>query len=472
MKLPLNPNVELFEWGPAPMRFYYNSDWEAIMTLFPKTFPPETWPASIIISKNRNMAVIAEYPAIRASGESIFWHYMFQQSVRKRIWDAWQADVAAVHNWQTEVKEVRDLSRLPQREFMTLWGKMQSVLYQFWTNALIPELANYGADKPIENELRVFIKDDQVLRSAMEILTTPETMSFYQEEELALAQTSDVQAHARKYFWIENGYGGVRTLSANYFAKRKKELSPNLKQELNQRLTEIKHKKNEIQQKYHLSLHVIEMCNTFVNGLEWQDQRKKMIVMYIHYKELMLIEASHRLHIGEDDLRNFGTAEILEMLQGEKPSSKIIADRRIGFAALMIPNKELQMMDSATALNYWKTYLEKQVDPNITELKGIVVSSSPKPIRGRVTILHDPLHADLFPKGNILVAPMTTPEYIFAMKKSSAIITDTGGLMSHAAVTSRELGIPCIVGTKYATTWLKDGDTVTVDTEKGVVRKL
>ena len=76
----------------------------------------------------------------------------------------------------------------------------------------------------------------------------------------------------------------------------------------------------------------------------------------------------------------------------------------------------------------------------------------------------------MFPKGGILVAPMTTPEYIFAMKKSIAVITDTGGLMSHAAVVSRELGIPCIVGTKIATKVLKDGDMVEVDANRGIIK--
>ena len=58
------------------------------------------------------------------------------------------------------------------------------------------------------------------------------------------------------------------------------------------------------------------------------------------------------------------------------------------------------------------------------------------------------------------------------MKKSSVIITDAGGLTSHAAIVSRELGIPCIVGTKIATQVLKDGDLVEVDAEKGIVKIL
>ena len=84
----------------------------------------------------------------------------------------------------------------------------------------------------------------------------------------------------------------------------------------------------------------------------------------------------------------------------------------------------------------------------------------------------DPRDINPLANGEILVTSMTTPEYVFAMKKAAAIITDAGGLTSHAAVTSRELGKPCIVGTKIATSVLKDGDTVEVRTDTGVVKVL
>jgi pyruvate,water dikinase len=72
--------------------------------------------------------------------------------------------------------------------------------------------------------------------------------------------------------------------------------------------------------------------------------------------------------------------------------------------------------------------------------------------------------------GDILVSPMTTPEFVPAMRRASAIVTDEGGITCHAVIVSRELGIPCIIGTKIATRVLKDGDEVEVDAEKGVVR--
>ena len=67
---------------------------------------------------------------------------------------------------------------------------------------------------------------------------------------------------------------------------------------------------------------------------------------------------------------------------------------------------------------------------------------------------------------------MTRPEFMPILNKAAAIITDEGGLTCHAAIVSRELDIPCIVGTKVATQILKDSDRVEVDSERGIVRKL
>lgn len=74
--------------------------------------------------------------------------------------------------------------------------------------------------------------------------------------------------------------------------------------------------------------------------------------------------------------------------------------------------------------------------------------------------------------GDILVTTMTTPDFVILMQKSGAIITDEAGLLSHAAIISREFGIPCIVGTKKATLIIKDGDLVEVDANKGIVKIL
>jgi pyruvate,water dikinase len=88
---------------------------------------------------------------------------------------------------------------------------------------------------------------------------------------------------------------------------------------------------------------------------------------------------------------------------------------------------------------------------------------------GVVKVLKSPKEIDKVKSGDVLVAEMTSPDFVPAMKKAAAIVTDQGGQTSHAAIVSRELGIPCVVGTKEATKKLKEESVVTVDGSKGNV---
>jgi len=90
---------------------------------------------------------------------------------------------------------------------------------------------------------------------------------------------------------------------------------------------------------------------------------------------------------------------------------------------------------------------------------------------GPVKVIHSPKDIDKVLEGDVLVTEMTSPDYVPAMRRACAIVTDTGGRTSHAAIVSRELGIPCIVGSGTATTALKTGQVVTVDGQSGKVYK-
>lgn len=104
-------------------------------------------------------------------------------------------------------------------------------------------------------------------------------------------------------------------------------------------------------------------------------------------------------------------------------------------------------------------------------LKGL--PASPGLASGKVHIIDDPKDINEFKKGEVLVTLMTSPDWVPAMKKASAIITNNGGMTCHAAIVSREMQIPCLVGTasrgKAATTVLKTGQEITVDAKDGVV---
>jgi len=96
-------------------------------------------------------------------------------------------------------------------------------------------------------------------------------------------------------------------------------------------------------------------------------------------------------------------------------------------------------------------------------------SASPGIASGHVKIVKSPNEINKVNQGDVLVAEMTSPDYVPAMKKASAIVTDKGGLTSHAAIVSRELGVPAVVGTDSATTSLTTGQVVTVDGGEGLV---
>jgi len=107
------------------------------------------------------------------------------------------------------------------------------------------------------------------------------------------------------------------------------------------------------------------------------------------------------------------------------------------------------------------------IDP--AEIKGQIAYKGK--VQGRCRIVLDYQNAS-FEKGDILVTGMTDPHFVELMKKASAIVTDGGGMLSHAAIVARELRTPCIIGTKIATQVLKDGDLIEVDADNGVVRIL
>ena len=110
-----------------------------------------------------------------------------------------------------------------------------------------------------------------------------------------------------------------------------------------------------------------------------------------------------------------------------------------------------------------------------TDRKVIVkgLPASPGLVSGRAHVILDPSRIDEFKDGEILVTEMTAPDWVPAMKKAKAIVTDSGGMTCHASIVSRELGIPCIVGTKSrgesATKAIMDGIDITVDATNGVV---
>ncbi|MDU2066310.1 MAG: phosphoenolpyruvate synthase [Sporomusaceae bacterium] len=114
---------------------------------------------------------------------------------------------------------------------------------------------------------------------------------------------------------------------------------------------------------------------------------------------------------------------------------------------------------------------KEQVTNRRVVTKGL--PASPGRVSGKAHVILDPSLIDQFKEGEILVTEMTAPDWVPAMKKAKAIVTDAGGMTCHASIVSRELGIPCVVGSKSrgvaGTTAIEDGMEITVDATNGII---
>ncbi|MBC8500402.1 MAG: hypothetical protein ISS25_03735 [Nanoarchaeota archaeon] len=118
----------------------------------------------------------------------------------------------------------------------------------------------------------------------------------------------------------------------------------------------------------------------------------------------------------------------------------------------------------------WKYIQSKTSVQKTSTLKGTPASLG-KAV-GKAFVAKSSSTLKKFEKGGILIAPATSADFVPVMRKSAAIITEMGGITSHAGIISREFNVPCIVGVKNATKILKTGDKIEVNADKGVIKKL
>jgi phosphohistidine swiveling domain-containing protein len=115
--------------------------------------------------------------------------------------------------------------------------------------------------------------------------------------------------------------------------------------------------------------------------------------------------------------------------------------------------------------------IEKTILPKTDQVRGSIAYKGK--IIGKVKIvLHPNTYTGVFESGDILVTGMTRPEFLPFLEKASAFVTDSGGALSHAAISAREMKKPCIVGTGNGTKIFKDGDMVEVDADNGIIKIL
>ncbi|MBI5452039.1 hypothetical protein HY945_01125 [Candidatus Gottesmanbacteria bacterium] len=186
----------------------------------------------------------------------------------------------------------------------------------------------------------------------------------------------------------------------------------------------------------------------------------------VYFARNLFTETARRMAIKPEETTYLQENEIVSFLSGKSNHfQKLISERKKGFVLYLDTNKKLVCLQGKDITKVLSTFHLLSKEEEIKEISGTVASKG-KAI-GIVTIIRGVKDLEKVKEGNILVAVTTHPDYVPAMRIAAAIITDEGGITSHAAIVSREFGIPCIVGTKNATRVLHDGDKVEVDAIAG-----
>jgi pyruvate,water dikinase len=186
------------------------------------------------------------------------------------------------------------------------------------------------------------------------------------------------------------------------------------------------------------------------------------------------MEAFWRVHLPQEflDVAFVVTPEELAALVRRELSAKdvtVIRERLKGYG--LFNGRVHPLVDLQRALSEAGVHLDDhEAGAGVSEVRG--TTAQPGRVFGLARIVIKKTDLEQVQPGDVIVAEMTNPDYVPWMKRAAAFVTDEGGMTCHAGIVARELGKPCVVGTKIATKVFKDGDMLEVDAMNGLVRRL
>ena len=299
-------------------------------------------------------------------------------------------------------------------------------------------------------------------------ISSPVTQSFLSKKEEFLWQIKNAPLKEKKdlaekflnsFFWVNSSYSGSNAFSAENILKEADKINQLKKLDFNL----LKEQKKLLIEKYGFSENEKKWVYWTEFLIDWQDSRKRHIFRAIFALDQAFLEISKRYGVELRLLHYLLPREIYKEIKNRTLMET--AKRRIKGCVFIKQLGGTSIFDGSDFTEFEKAIMKKHGEVEI--LTGS--SASLGTATGAVKICTTLDSLGRVRKGDVLVASMTRPEYIPAMKKAVAIITDEGGITSHAAIVSRELGIPCIIGTKNATKVLKDGWIVQVKANHGQV---
>jgi phosphoenolpyruvate synthase/pyruvate phosphate dikinase len=340
-------------------------------------------------------------------------------------------------------------------------------------------LAEYMAAEAGEYAAKM-ITDNKEQKQFLEVQLLPNNASGIRRERkhllsIALEKNKKtkqkmIEQHVKKFAWIP---------CLNYFDKPwtkdffKKELGKTSIQSARKELKEIESHTRSMNKlvrdvSKRLSNHDKKFMERARASVTIKDDRDDTRREAYYYSTNLCRAIAKKLNISDSEFLLHTYSEIILALQKDKHlSKKELVSRARGYVVVWEHGKRVIKTGSE-----YKKILRETVGPKKSskQIGGIIASSGH--VIGKVKIVISGADLDKIKQGDILVAVTTHPEYLPAMRKAAAFVTDEGGITSHAAIVSREMKKPCVVGTKHATEVFKDGDKVEIDAIKGIVRKI
>lgn len=277
-----------------------------------------------------------------------------------------------------------------------------------------------------------------------------------------------------KYCWLTYGFAGPAMNKEDFIIKIKDIINEKIEPE--KLIKEIKSKKEKtnlkkkIIKKLCINRQHKKLFKVFTDIIFLKGYRKDSMFFGCYIRDKFLKHIGEKQKISLRLMQFLLPTEIEKAIQGEI-NKEILQERFKYMMTLYIEGKGLFVKHGKEAKEIVKKLKFKKVKiTNKNELKGMCASVGHA--TGTAKIINKPEDMKKMEKGDILISEATNPNLMYAIKKAAAIVTNVGGIACHAAIVSRELGKPCLIGTKVATKVFKDGDIVEVDADKGVVRKI
>ena len=372
---------------------------------------------------------------------------------------------------------------LTNQELVKRWRVIRQAFIEWSPFLAIPN----PYEKLIEGELKKEIFKGNFNQDEWQKLTFLERKPAILQENLELLGLAlekkigrDISArfkeHVKRYKWLSCYNPDDKPLSKRSFQKRLDQLLQLDKITLQNHYQRAKNSISKDKREYSKLIKRLKLSRETLRNLEFL---RKLIFLKSYRMESAMQafcllrrffkEISKRLGLGLRQLVELTPSEVEEYLEkGTRVRKSLFKDRKR--QAVLKKGEKVYFYFGKEADYYFSLVNQgNRTKDTRREIKGNPVSAGI--VKGRVRIVGKE-NINQFKRGEILVAKMTTPDYLPAMMKAKAIVTNEGGITSHAAIVSRELKIPCVVGTKEATRVLKDGDIILVDATKGIIKKL